>query len=372
MATLRVLLSRWREINAIEVEKSASLRTYLDLIEKAGTSAQTAILKIQETESPARFKYAKYVLERVLTDLQEPLPVLTPTPEPSSDAIKSLVLTVGPGDWNRVVFPMDGTLAVFNRSIDEVRCKAMARDWHPEHAGPLALIQRPAGGYYIVDGQHRLFTATQLVKTQSEFLARIYAPTSQEEVKNLIVQLNKSTALRLSHLTTIGKQFSWWPEIFASHTLYPQESNRRGRMTWPAILTAHTAVQNGELRFQSGTKHDGADLYMTSDPLERPKIESTAADIAAWRSFWEPASTDRSWVTSASALMFMLALRRQNDQHPRLEDVGPRLLKWPGLPRALKSTSNHREVVLELLRGANYRLRDDNLFRINGLTGKEL
>jgi hypothetical protein len=365
--TLSAIIAKYTKSNTL----SANERKYAELLLVAGSTPAAALAAVRESDTPARYNYARYVLRKMLVAIDEPVPdEMKPAQVPEA-GIEALVLVVKPGDWEKVLFPMDGALAVYNREIDIVRCRGMARDWRPEHAHAVALIPRPKGGYYIVDGQHRLFTASALVSGESKFLARIYRPNGPEEAKDLIVQLNKTTALRLHHMTTVTKAFSWWPEIFERYGLFPQSSGRRGRLTWPSVLQAHLQINSGGTLGGKESRHHGEAVFVTKDPLDIPKIEQTAADIAVWRPFWEPASQDRSWVLSGGALTFMLALRRQNPDHPQLDAVPTRLLKWPGLPRAV-ATSSPRAVIHELLRGVNYRLRDDNLFQVNGRSGREL
>lgn len=79
----------------------------------------------------------------------------------------------------------------YQRPLEAPRVTSMASQFNWDLVGALELSQRPDGSFWVVDGQHRLFTIKQAVGDEAEVMCVVHHGLSVRDEAKLFRELNK-------------------------------------------------------------------------------------------------------------------------------------------------------------------------------------
>jgi hypothetical protein len=276
---------------------------------------------------------------------------------------------VGPGDFGTKF----RTVPNANRQIDRNWARKLWSSWDTvEGQTMLVLYPDPVepGVFRILDGQHRIFAASEWGTKPSVFEAQIRPAPTTKEVAGQIANLNLGKRYRTSDHLANARSGSLWPSVFEKRGIAPVYTRSGPKFNWPAIIGG-TLLASGKTSADATDPDNQRELWLTADPS---LIEEVASTLAWWKPAVDGAAKIYKLYTlqSITGIAFALELCRENAGKPSLKGTPARLLSWPELP-SIRPLTAARGVLLgdALLKGVNYRLWDNNLLTWHGKTGRE-
>jgi len=283
------------------------------------------------------------------------------------------------GDTGKRFKLLNGYSGAFNRDISKDHARYLMQNWETVvEETVLVLIPDPAepGTFFVLDGQNRLYGASELCKTPTTFQVQVRDPVQfRSTIAEQVAHLNLGKKFRTADHLKNSHQQSWWPAAFEANQLFPGPGKGHTTLNWPSILQGVIIAKMARSMGSAKTSNTNAlrDLWLTQDPTMLAEMGRIASIIAWWREADEGASARKIFTLhSGTGLAFALLLYEQNSDNLKLSEVPARLLQWPELPNIRNFTAGRGGALFkELLDGVNYNLKK-NLFTVLGSTGRDL
>jgi len=292
-------------------------------------------------------------------------------------------ITVNPGELdtdgtnpNARFKRLNGWRGAHNRNLYDHVAKKLAKDAESaSRHGILVLMADPdnPGTFFILDGQHRIYMASDYRTEPTTFEAQIRnVDDFDDPIVVQVEKLNLGTKFSIgAHLANSQAQ-SRWPDIFEEFGLDPTFNNGRSRLSWPKIMRARIAADKCARtgRLPSGTSNlaNILEMWRTDD---EDLIRDTAAILAWWETGASAAAQMKVYtLRSYNALAFAILLWEENREQPHLLEAPTRIARFNELP-LIKGLphSKVRDLFDLLIRGVNYK-RKTRLLTILGDDGR--
>ncbi len=84
------------------------------------------------------------------------------------------------------------------RKFDQAHCNHLMSTFNIDALPPIAVVPRPKGGYWVIDGQHSLAAAKEVLSldAKQQLFCRVYHAESEADAANLCLALNDRKAWR--------------------------------------------------------------------------------------------------------------------------------------------------------------------------------
>ena len=136
-------------------------------------------------------------------------------------------------------------LVKHNREIDARRSRRMASSWETIRENTfIVLTPIDEDSYHIIDGQHRLYCASEFLDSSTTINAIIRDDLSSSDLIKGVTTLNLGTRFRLKDHLAVNKDESFWP-------VYPHEFNkdltfteRTATLNWSNLMRARAMVDH--------------------------------------------------------------------------------------------------------------------------------
>lgn len=282
---------------------------------------------------------------------------------PASDR-KIVNITVRPGDWGKKF------ISVHNRDVDKSWCRQMVRSWDTVTKSTVTLhpFDETETKWIIIDGQHRIYAASEVLKKSTTFYAEIRADI--DNVRKEIELENKGKKHNIADRLRIYEDMSSWPKVFKSFKLEPVHAQSKFRYSWKLIvaadLTAADYINTGNRRRLSQN--------MIMDRWTQASEQDIAA-IAEFLKWWEPAvdyahQSRGLYLASYAVLTWMYVMWFENYGNSALKGLPQKMAQRPFMEQLRGMTASKFDEVGDiLLRSANYQRRV-NLLTLRGSSGR--
>jgi hypothetical protein len=301
------------------------------------------------------------------------------------------VVTVGPGDYGRKFFPVDGYDKANNRNIN----RSAARDYWKvidsiaSTGGELRLMPRPRGGYMIIDGQHRIYGISEFGNRQIEMKAVIVPYSEYERLKengfnlvDLIINQNKGKAFSPKDDMKARESESTWIEPFTKSGIRPVYNNSASEYNWPAVVRGYLTyghfIKDGKVGNNPSpriSRNDIAEAWITAPVKD---VEEIAEALHWWKEVTQAAHARRitGMMTGSMLGLAVLAYSQNKDliadkDRIPLDMIYQKVSRFERLERFkdLAKNSNLHEAQAQLLAMLNYGAKI-NMFSIFGDNGR--
>jgi hypothetical protein len=289
--------------------------------------------------------------------------------------VRELVeIVVMPGDWGKRFQPGES-----QRSIRAKWARVLAR-YMPavqESSGALVLSPLPCAknerpSYIVLDGQHRIYAASEVLKKPVRFYAEIRHEVrdTQEAVRNL----NRQMRHNLGDSLEVTRRDSPWPEIFAEYGLDLSYRQKRTDWCWPVVLRAFTVDQwalesGGPMAYRTNVRSNEQciDVWKNAKP-------SDIRDFAEFLLWWSPAMEHgkkiRLNMGTYDTLMIMWRIYQENPES-YLKGLPKKVMRYPEIERLRGSNAAQLSNTIRLLLAAvNYK-NQTRLLTFCGRTGRD-
>lgn len=268
-------------------------------------------------------------------------------------------ITVNPGDFGEKYKTLDGHGDAHNRPPNEEWAKKLCKLGLAEVAtiGVVMLLESEVDGqYYIIDGQHRIYAASELEARLFCFVAVIiergYEPAN---IAKMVADLNAGRRTTPAERLSIFKEHSSW---------YDEFTKKRGivlvNKDWPLFLRGIYAGTCALNKDQWNAK------YLDIDPLVNfwkhtpPALIEESIKVYNW---WTPAAKklkkeqkNTSMLVSVSYAFAYILWKSYEKDFDAIKDAPTRLAKWPGAPSLVGSSKMVKSDMpfQSMLEGVNY------------------
>jgi len=235
--------------------------------------------------------------------------------------------------------------------------------------------------YYIVDGQHRIYAASELIEGDTHLYAIVRNSTSKPNKKSgfrvdkAVSALNSGTAFRLKDWLRTEQSHSPWPKAFKSGGRSPLYTEAQYTLTWPAIMrgvsVAHSSLKQGKI-FAGGHR---SKTILSCWRGENVDQEFLTQSVEAINWFYDQLDSRGSSLRRANGVLYgyksvacVVLAYIQNSR--RLSNGRPKSMVDAGQGMVLKEYSlrGMNEFVGPFMAGINYRKR--RLLEVFGESGR--
>jgi hypothetical protein len=204
------------------------------------------------------------------------------------------LVSIKKGDWGKKFVPLNGEGDAYNRPLRKSRGKGIVRNWERIrlHTGVVLMpLPGETDKYWVVDGQHRIWAAADLLGRATTIWARVLDPSKAEssDMSEAIDTINgQQVSFRLKDNLNNTKAKSMWPDIFRILGREPAYTEKKYELTWPsisrAILYADQSLKGkriGALTTRKGTVVEEVWLkkYPRAQALDRAKAVCWMYDV---------------------------------------------------------------------------------------------
>ena len=340
-------------------------------------------------------------------------------------------IKISKGDFGKKFRLLDGSFAgAYNRGIDVNRAKKLAKNWEDvQEYGVLTLTRvqatsdwmtkaemikhlgvtdralrrrvksghvkmkyvRPESGnvkqyyqeqttpfqgdnehevYYIVDGQHRIYAASEIIEGDTHLHAIVRSSTSKPNSKSgfradkAVSALNSGAAFRLKDWLRTEQAQSPWPKVFEKAGRLPTYTEAQYTLTWPAIMRgvtmAHSSLKQGGI--SGGGHKSGVILSCWRGEDVSAEFATQCAEAINW--FYDELDKRPAAVRRANGVLYgykavacVILTYIQNSR--RLMRGRPACMIDAGQGLILKKNNLRglREFIRPFMSGINYRKR---------------
>ena len=358
-------LSKW--LGTVEVEvltEPDRLAAYLDFLTKNGVTDPTlGTLDLALLRSAADYSELELpspsAVAMAFRDLKRP------AKSPRARRFEKVV--VKPGDWGGKFRPFEGAYRANNREIAPRHARALLDKWDSVVAESTLVLTEDVrtGAFLIVDGQHRVYAASELREKPTTFYAEVRSVDQMpSDPAAQIANLNMTRRFRSVDFLQSQKDHSLWPKLLEERGLTPSYGGATGRnLTWMAVLmgVAYARNHRNNVAQTTGTNAEGMlELWLSHDPevLEEMKV---VADVLNW---WLPGSKIAEArgvkaMRSSMGIAFALLLVDKNQGNRLLDSAPQRIATWPPLESVKGLTAARgQDLWKQLAIAMNYRQRE--------------
>jgi len=280
-------------------------------------------------------------------------------------------VTIHPGDWGRRYVPIKGVSELpINREVNRRACKKLLSNWSGVCSSVITLIRVGRRKFHIVDGQHRIYTASELRKTASEFSAHIYTPSDLTAMGTTVEDLVGGRSLQRSWAVDdwlrLYNNQSVWPAAFKS--VSAPTPTFGGNLRWSSVIAAYRMANatSQNRKFTSGGNSRGRMMVTWGDGSDEMRTE--AKRIGAIVKWWHPVMVRGgalkkrgTFLRNRSALSFAFLIYGRIPTAKLKDRMRERIFEYPTQLDTCcffsKSASAYSDFVTEMVKLVNYRSR---------------